>query len=106
MKAQRESIHALAKSSGTGGVECLATGSWWFRLRRCRCVLIWRTITAIEPSVSGLGTGDNWVTRGRVMNRLLFKQAKNLRRAASVTCDKIERLSCLGCNMGTQSLLR
>ena len=35
MKAQREGINALAKPSGTGCVECLATGSWWFHLRRC-----------------------------------------------------------------------
>ena len=35
MKAQREGISALAVPSGTGCVECLATGSWWFHLRRC-----------------------------------------------------------------------
>ena len=35
MKAQREGINALAVPSGTGCVECLATGSWWFHLRRC-----------------------------------------------------------------------
>ena len=35
MKAQREGINALAKPSGTGCVECLATGTWWFHLRRC-----------------------------------------------------------------------
>ena len=35
MKAQREGINALAKPSGTGCVECLATGSWWLHLRRC-----------------------------------------------------------------------
>ena len=35
MKAQREGISALAVPSGTGCVECLATGGWWFHLRRC-----------------------------------------------------------------------
>jgi hypothetical protein len=35
MKAQREGINALAKPSGTGCVECLAAGTWWFHLRRC-----------------------------------------------------------------------
>jgi len=34
MKAQREGINELAKPSGTGCVECLATGTWWFHLRR------------------------------------------------------------------------
>ena len=35
MKSQREGINALAKPSGTGCVECLATGTWWFHRRRC-----------------------------------------------------------------------
>ena len=35
MKVPREGINALAKPSGTGCVECLASGSWWFHLRRC-----------------------------------------------------------------------
>ena len=35
MKAQREGINASAKPSGTGCVECLAAGTWWFHLRRC-----------------------------------------------------------------------
>jgi Zn-finger in ubiquitin-hydrolases and other protein len=35
MKSEREGINALAKPSGTGCVECLATGGWWLHLRRC-----------------------------------------------------------------------
>ena len=35
MKSEREGINALAKPSGTGCVECLATGDWWLHLRRC-----------------------------------------------------------------------
>jgi hypothetical protein len=34
MKSQRDGINPLAKPSGTGCVECRATGSWWFHLRR------------------------------------------------------------------------
>jgi len=35
MKSERTGIHTLAKPSGTGCVECLATGGWWLHLRRC-----------------------------------------------------------------------
>ena len=35
MTAPTEGINALAKPSGMGCEECLATGSWWFHLRRC-----------------------------------------------------------------------
>lgn len=35
MKSQRDGINPLAEPSGTGCVECLAIGSWWFHLRRC-----------------------------------------------------------------------
>jgi hypothetical protein len=35
MKSERDGINALAKPSGTGCVECLATGGWWLQLRRC-----------------------------------------------------------------------
>jgi hypothetical protein len=35
MKSEREGINALAEPSGTGCVECLATGGWWLHLRRC-----------------------------------------------------------------------
>jgi hypothetical protein len=35
MKSEREGINALAKPSGTGCAECLATGEWWLHLRRC-----------------------------------------------------------------------
>jgi hypothetical protein len=35
MKSQREGINLLTEPSGTGCVECLATGGWWFHLRRC-----------------------------------------------------------------------
>jgi Zn-finger in ubiquitin-hydrolases and other protein len=35
MKSDREGINTLAEPSGTGCVECLATGSWWLHLRRC-----------------------------------------------------------------------
>ena len=35
MKSERDGINPLAEPSGTGCVECLATGSWWFHLRRC-----------------------------------------------------------------------
>lgn len=30
-----DDIDALPGPSGTGCVECLATGGWWFHLRRC-----------------------------------------------------------------------
>jgi hypothetical protein len=35
MKSEREGINLNAKPSGTGCVECLATGAWWLHLRRC-----------------------------------------------------------------------
>jgi hypothetical protein len=35
MKSERDGINALTKPSGTGCVECLATGGWWLQLRRC-----------------------------------------------------------------------
>jgi hypothetical protein len=35
MKSEREGIDPSAKPSGTGCVECLAIGGWWFHLRRC-----------------------------------------------------------------------
>ena len=35
MKSEGEGINALAEPSGTGCVECLATGGWWLHLRRC-----------------------------------------------------------------------
>jgi hypothetical protein len=35
MKSQRDGINPLAEPSGTGCMECLAKGSWWFHLRRC-----------------------------------------------------------------------
>ena len=35
MKTEREGIDPSAKPSGTGCVECLAAGGWWFHLRRC-----------------------------------------------------------------------
>jgi hypothetical protein len=35
MKPAREGINPAAKPSGTGCVECLAQGRWWFHLRRC-----------------------------------------------------------------------
>src|SRR5271167_2673859 len=35
MNSDREGINPAAKPSGTGCVECLATGGWWFHLRRC-----------------------------------------------------------------------
>src|SRR5579871_2559247 len=35
MKSEREGIDPSAKPSATGCVECLATGGWWFHLRRC-----------------------------------------------------------------------
>jgi hypothetical protein len=31
----RAPFDVTAKPSGTGCVECLATGGWWFHLRRC-----------------------------------------------------------------------
>ncbi|MGB6768378.1 MAG: UBP-type zinc finger domain-containing protein [Methyloceanibacter sp.] len=37
MKSDRDGIDLSAKPSGTGCVECLATGGWWFHLRRCGC---------------------------------------------------------------------
>ena len=35
MKTERDGVDPLAKPSGTGCVECLATNGWWFHLRRC-----------------------------------------------------------------------
>jgi len=35
MKSERDGINPTAKPSGTGCVECLALGGWWFHLRRC-----------------------------------------------------------------------
>jgi Zn-finger in ubiquitin-hydrolases and other protein len=35
MKSERDGINPVAKPSGTGCVECLAEGAWWFHLRRC-----------------------------------------------------------------------
>jgi hypothetical protein len=35
MKPRWDNIDPAAKPSGTGCVECLAQGAWWFHLRRC-----------------------------------------------------------------------
>src|SRR3954452_23790989 len=35
MKSERDGINPAAIPSGTGCVECLALGRWWFHLRRC-----------------------------------------------------------------------
>lgn len=35
MKPQRDGIDPAAAPSGTGCEECLATGAWWYHLRRC-----------------------------------------------------------------------
>ena len=35
MKSERDGINPATKPSGTGCVECLASGRWWFHLRRC-----------------------------------------------------------------------
>jgi hypothetical protein len=35
MKPERDGINPEAPPSGTGCLECLAAGSWWFHLRRC-----------------------------------------------------------------------
>jgi len=35
MTSERPGINPSAKPSGTGCVECLATGGWWLHLRRC-----------------------------------------------------------------------
>ena len=35
MKKPREGVNPEAAPSGTGCVECLEAGSWWFHLRRC-----------------------------------------------------------------------
>jgi hypothetical protein len=35
MKSERDGINPAVKPSGTGCVECLAQGAWWFHLRRC-----------------------------------------------------------------------
>ena len=35
MKPERVGINPMAKPSGEGCVECLATGQWWLHLRRC-----------------------------------------------------------------------
>jgi Zn-finger in ubiquitin-hydrolases and other protein len=35
MTSERDGINPAAKPSGTGCVECLASGGWWLHLRRC-----------------------------------------------------------------------
>src|SRR5215469_1923638 len=35
MNSETDGINPAAKPSGTGCVECLALGGWWFHLRRC-----------------------------------------------------------------------
>ena len=35
MESETNGINTLAKASGTGCAECLATGGWWLHLRRC-----------------------------------------------------------------------
>jgi len=35
MTSKRDGINPEAKPSGTGCLECSATGGWWFHLRRC-----------------------------------------------------------------------
>ena len=35
MKSERDGINPSAQPSGTGCVECLASGGWWLHLRRC-----------------------------------------------------------------------
>jgi hypothetical protein len=35
MKSERDGINPAAKPSGTGCVECSASGAWWLHLRRC-----------------------------------------------------------------------
>ena len=35
MKREEDGINPLAEPSGTGCLECLAEGGWWFHLRRC-----------------------------------------------------------------------
>jgi hypothetical protein len=35
MKSERDGINPAVKPSGTGCVECLASGRWWLHLRRC-----------------------------------------------------------------------
>ena len=35
MKSERDGINPVAKPSGTGCVECMASSRWWFHLRRC-----------------------------------------------------------------------
>jgi hypothetical protein len=34
-KSERDGIDPAVKPSGTGCVECLASGAWWLHLRRC-----------------------------------------------------------------------
>lgn len=34
-RSSREGINPKAKPTGTGCVDCLATGGWWLHLRRC-----------------------------------------------------------------------
>ncbi len=35
MKFESDGVNPAAKPSGTGCLECAATGGWWFHLRRC-----------------------------------------------------------------------
>lgn len=35
VSARREGVDPAVPPSGTGCVECLAAGGWWFHLRRC-----------------------------------------------------------------------
>jgi hypothetical protein len=52
MRSERDGINPAVEPSGTGCVECLALGGWWFHLRRCASM---RTLEFrhVCPSQSG-----------------------------------------------------
>ena len=68
-----ESIDPSVPPSGTGCVECLATGGWWYHLRRCtQCGHIGccdtspsqharaHAVSAQHPIVASFEPGEDW----------------------------------------------
>ena len=73
MKKDHAGIDPAARPSGTGCVECLATGGWWLHLRRCAaCGHIGccdsspsqhaskHAATAGHPIAASFEPGENW----------------------------------------------
>jgi ubiquitin-hydrolase Zn-finger-containing protein len=70
---EREGINPNAKPTGTGCVECLESGGWWFHLRRCtQCGHIGccdnspsqhatkHNITTHHPIITSFEQGEDW----------------------------------------------